>query len=252
MADYRTDIVRASDWARLPVLVAGLKLSTFLIKRTRGGQTRVFDPAAFSWIGQIESRWQAMRREAEAVVGDAGSLPRMREILPGRYTVASAWKTYMLYGYGHKVPRNCALCPETAAAVEAVPNMRTAFFSVLPPRTRLPPHVGIYRGILRYHLGLIIPDPERCGLRIEERVLRWREGQSFVFCDQYEHEAWNDTDQVRVVLFLDFLRPLPTALAALNAWVIRRIGETRFIRESGERLERLHGEADQKRLGVAG
>jgi beta-hydroxylase len=240
MAAYRTDVVRASDWVRLPALVAGLKLSTALIRRAPDGQRRVFDVSRFAWTAGLRARWREIRDEALAILARPEDLPRMQEVIPGRYSVPQDWKTFFLYGYGRKVARNCDRCPATTAAIETVPGMRTAFFSVLPPRTRLPPHVGVYRGILRYHLGLIVPDVERCGLRIGDQVLRWREGEDFVFCDQYEHEAWNDTDEHRTILFLDFLRPLPRPLHRLNAWVVRAISDTRFIRESEERLERFH------------
>ena len=37
-----------------------------------------------------------------------------------------------------------------------------------------------------------------------------------VFDDCYQHEAWNDTDGVRVVLFIDIVRPLRFPASFVN------------------------------------
>jgi aspartyl/asparaginyl beta-hydroxylase (cupin superfamily) len=104
---------------------------------------------------------------------------------------------------------NCLRCPATAAVLRAIPGVITGFFSILGPGKRLPPHYGPYRGVLRHHLALIVPEPlEKCGIRVDDQTRHWTEGQSLVFDDTYEHEAWNDTDGERVVLFLDIKRPL--------------------------------------------
>ena len=85
-------------------------------------------------------------------------------------------------------------------------------FSILEPGKHLPPHRGPYNGVLRLHLGLIVPEPrEQLGIRVENQVYRWQEGEAVIFDDAYEHEAWNKTPQTRVVLFVDFVKP--TALA---------------------------------------
>ena len=81
-------------------------------------------------------------------------------------------------------------------------------FSILEPGKRLPPHRGPYNGVLRLHLGLLIPEPrERAAIRVGPEQHHWTEGRVLIFDDAYEHEAWNETEQVRVVLFVDFERP---------------------------------------------
>ena len=96
--------------------------------------------------------------------------------------------------------------------------MTTAMFSILAPRKRIPPHDGPYKGVLRYHLGPAwCPEPARsCGDHAWAASSRTgSEGGSLVFDDTYAHEAWNDTDGTRVVLFVDVIRELrgPTAHA---------------------------------------
>ena len=82
-------------------------------------------------------------------------------------------------------------------------------FSLLAPRTRIPAHKGVANTRLVCHLPLIVP--ANCGFRCGETTREWRVGEAFVFDDTIEHEAWNDSDELRVVLILDLW---PPALAA--------------------------------------
>ena len=75
--------------------------------------------------------------------------------------------------------------------------------------------------MLRYHLGLIIPEPkEKCRIRVHDQFNEWDEGKSLIFDDTYEHEVWNDTDGYRVVLFVDFVRPIKSPFSLLNKLMV--------------------------------
>ena len=107
------------------------------------------------------------------------------------------------------------MCPQTAALMREIPGMTTAMISILSPRKHILDHRGPYKGVLRYHLGLIVPeDAEACRIRVGEDIRHWQEGKSMVFDDTFNHEVWNDTDETRVVLFVDVLRPLPVPRVA--------------------------------------
>jgi aspartyl/asparaginyl beta-hydroxylase (cupin superfamily) len=80
-----------------------------------------------------------------------------------------------------------------------------AMFSLLAPRTRIPPHTGVANTRLVCHLPLIVPAD--CGFRCGATIREWRVGESFVFDDTIEHEAWNDSDELRVVLIIDLWAP---------------------------------------------
>jgi beta-hydroxylase len=96
--------------------------------------------------------------------------------------------------------------------------MDTAFFSILPPRIHLERHRGPFNGWLRYHLGLIVPQQaSACRIQVGDETNHWNEGKSLIFDDSYFHEVWNDTDEQRVVLFVDFARPLRAPASMLNA-----------------------------------
>jgi aspartyl/asparaginyl beta-hydroxylase (cupin superfamily) len=84
-----------------------------------------------------------------------------------------------------------------------------AFFSVLKPRTHLPPHTGTTNTRSIVHLPLVVP--EGCRFRVGADVRAWEKGKAWVFDDTIEHEAWNDSDQVRIILIFDIWNPLLTA-----------------------------------------
>jgi len=100
-----------------------------------------------------------------------------------------------------------------------------AMFSLLAPRTRIPPHTGVANTRLVCHLPLIVP-PD-CGFRVGQTTREWRVGEAFVFDDTIEHEAWNDSDELRVVLIIDLWPPAlgPSDRAAI-ASVIGASGAT--------------------------
>ena len=105
-------------------------------------------------------------------------------------------------------------------------------FSILEPGKHLPPHRGPYNGVLRLHLGLIVPEPrEQLGIRVDNEIYRWREGEAVIFDDAYEHEAWNGTPHTRVVLFVDFRKPLRFPANVLNWLLLHLAVFTPFIRE---------------------
>lgn len=87
-----------------------------------------------------------------------------------------------------------------------VPGLTTAGFSRMAAGTHIKPHQGWVTTVYRAHLGLIVPDGD-CALRVGSQIRPWREGESFVFDDTVDHEAWNCSASTRTVLLVDFLRP---------------------------------------------
>jgi ornithine lipid ester-linked acyl 2-hydroxylase len=116
--------------------------------------------------------------------------------------------------------------------------MTTAMFSILSPRKHILDHRGPYKGVLRYHLGLIVPrDAQACRIRVGEDFRHWVEGESMIFDDTYNHEVWNDTDETRVVLFVDVLRPLPEPESLINRLIVKAIGYSPFVLDAKRNQE---------------
>jgi aspartyl/asparaginyl beta-hydroxylase (cupin superfamily) len=115
-------------------------------------------------------------------------------------------------------------------------------YSILEPGKRLRPHRGPYNGLLRCHLGLIIPDDgTTSGLRVDDKIYSWKVGRSLVFDDTYDHEVWNDSNEQRVVLFVDFERPLRFPINYLNRLLLFAIRLSPPMRQATRNLERYRG-----------
>jgi beta-hydroxylase len=200
--------------------------------------TPFLDQGAFPWIGQLESGFARIRAELDQVLEYREQLPNFQDISTDQLALTDddKWKTYFFFGYGFKSDTNCARCPETTSLLEQVPGLTTAFFSILSPHKKIPPHRGPWRGVIRYHLALKIPEPaDQCGISVGGEVAHWTEGRSLLFDDGYEHFAWNDTDGVRVVLFMDVLRPLHGPGDWANKALMKAIAVSPFVRDGKAR-----------------
>ena len=113
-----------------------------------------------------------------------------------------------------------------------------AFFSILAPGKHIPEHRGKHKGLIRYHLGLRVPEPkEACRIRVDNTITHWEEGKSLIFDDTYYHEVWNDTDGYRVVLFLDIERPFNFPLSWVNAAVSKLLTNSPQVKQAKENYE---------------
>jgi ornithine lipid ester-linked acyl 2-hydroxylase len=198
------------------------------------GNPPIYDNAVFPWTREIERDWRAIRAELERVLMRKDDLPGFHEISSDVSTISTdrGWKTFLLCGYGFRSEANIRACPQTWAACRKIPGLITVMFSILEPGKHLPPHRGPYNGVLRLHLGLIVPEPrDQLGIRVENQIYRWREGEAVIFDDAYEHEAWNRTEHTRVVLFVDFIKPTRQPARLLNWLLLHLAVFTPFIRE---------------------
>jgi aspartyl/asparaginyl beta-hydroxylase (cupin superfamily) len=199
---------------------------------SRDGYKTFFDNSDFSWVESVEAGTPAIRRELDVLLERREHIPNFQDLSDNQkeLTEGEQWKTFVLYGYGRPVTENCAMCPETIRVLKMIPGMKTAMFSILAPGKHIPEHCGPYKGVLRYHLGLMIPKPESlCRIRVGGDTRSWAEGKSLIFDDRYPHEAWNDSGEYRVVLFVDLLRPLPLPLALVNRLVVWAVSLTPYI-----------------------
>jgi len=198
-----------------------------IVERTlfyRDGDKTFFEPEAFPWVAGIEAEWKSIRRELDALMVRREEIPNFQDVSKAQraLTEGDQWKTFFFSSFdGKRIKENCARCPETARLLQQIPGLRQAMFSILAPRKHIPPHRGPYKGLLRYHLGLIIPGKEdSCRIRVGNDIRSWKEGKSMVFDDSNEHEVWNETDSYRVVLFVDFVRPTIFPLSMVNLLII--------------------------------
>jgi ornithine lipid ester-linked acyl 2-hydroxylase len=216
-------------------------LESGVAKVSVNGDPPIYDSASFPWAAEVESGWKKIRVELDQVMQYRDQMPSFHEILKEVTTITTDdnWKTFFLAGIGMNCEENARRCPETMKLLQKIPGMKTAFFSILSPRKHIPAHRGAYNGILRFHLGLLVPEPrEKCRIRIGNEYRHWSEGRSLIFDDTFNHEVWNDTDGYRVVLFVDFARPLKFPFHQMNETLLNIGTLAPFLREAGAKQKK--------------
>ncbi len=176
--------------------------------------------SAFAWVDALEASTEVITAELRSVMDEAeGEFQPYIAYQPGtpvnqwqELNHSKRWSSYFLWRNGQPVTEHLERCPETAKALAAVgmadigglcPN---AMFSVLAPHTLIPPHHGETNARLIVHLPLVVP--EHCLYRVGFEQRRWNVGEALIFDDSIEHEARNDSDELRVVLIFDVWNPL--------------------------------------------
>ncbi|MBB37208.1 MAG: hydroxylase [Hirschia sp.] len=181
-------------------------------------QRAVYDRSEFEWASALEAQTDMIRSEL------LGLLPREAGFRP--YLEASDetirlrdsalvnnpdWSAYYLWKQGELQDDAKRSCPRTIEALQSAPldhltgQAPSVLFSVLKPGAYIPPHNGMLNTRLICHLPLIVPD--NCGIRIGNDIINWREGELVIFDDSVEHEAWNRSDQTRVILLFEIWKP---------------------------------------------
>lgn len=119
------------------------------------------------------------------------------------------WRTYNLILFNQDVPANTKKCPITTKLLKKIPGMQSALFSFMRPGAYVPPHNDPAKGVIRYHLALKVPkEREKCFINVNGKNYHWQEGKGVLFDDVYDHWVRNESDETRVILFVDILRPL--------------------------------------------
>ncbi len=179
--------------------------------------TQFFDPANYAWVAGLEAAAPDIRAELEAVLAsDRGHKPYV-EADPSRPNKGHKllgdpnWSAFHLIKNGAPVAGNAERCPAAITALVDLPIPKIAgrspmaLFSVLKPHTHIPPHSGMLNTRLIVHLPLIVP--AGCRLRVGNDTRAVVTGKVMIFDDSIEHEAWNDSDETRVILLFEIWRP---------------------------------------------
>jgi beta-hydroxylase len=192
----------------------------------------VLENEEFPWVGEVEAAYPAIRAELEALLEHPERIPAFHQISPDQARISKGdnWKVFTFHAYGTRIEENRALCPETSKLIDQVPGLQNAWFSILAPGYHIPPHHGPTRAVVRLHLGLIVPENrESCWIRVHDQIRTWEEGKVIIFDDTYEHEVRNDTPDRRVVLFVDFDRPMDSVGSLVNRMLIYMIRISNYV-----------------------
>lgn len=200
----------------------------------------VLDVRRFEWTQLLRENWHAIRDEAIAAALDRRPAPSLASISPDHRAIApiNKWRSFFLWGYGYFIRENLERCPVTTRIVSQIPGLNSAFFSILAPGTHIPAHRGVTKGLITCHLGLIVPRDGDVRMRVSDRVMRWSEGETLIFDDTYDHEVWNDTSGTRVVLLVQFRRPLRNPGRWIANKFLNIVRRSAFVQEACANVNR--------------
>ena len=209
-------------------------LADFLARQSLVGDAPVLDSKQFPFLKPLIDNWQDIRKEVEAIL-HREAVPTFQDVSPDQMRIAkgTSWRTFILFGFGTRLEKNCRQAPLTTQLLERVPNLQTAWFSILGPGSHIPAHRGVSKGILSSHLGLIIPkDAQKCRMRVGDTINVWRPGELFVFDDTYDHEVWNDSGEERVILLFHFDRPMRVPGRILNKTFVKLLKLSAYYQDA--------------------
>lgn len=185
----------------------------------------------------LEANWKDIRQELDQILTGIERIPQFHEVDNIQRFISAKdaipWRVFGLKAFDHWIEPNCRQAPLTVELLKSMPEVSIAMFSILEGGKRIPRHFGFFRGVFRYHLGLMVPPSTagECYIICGGVRYDWTEGEGVLFDDTYWHEVWNNTNHRRVVLFLDVLRDnsLPRWLRPLNRKMYRKLaGSKRF------------------------
>jgi beta-hydroxylase len=167
-----------------------------------------YDKSDFPFLHKLEENYQVIREELLTLL-EIEQEKQWLQTFPDyvKSDQKKAWKVFTFLFFQMKSPKHALLCPKTAELIYSISEIISCDFSFMQPNTHILPHKGYTKMVLRCHLPLIVPAGEKCAIRVGEETHVWKEGELVVFDDSFEHEAWNKSDEKRVVLMFDIPNP---------------------------------------------
>lgn len=190
----------------------------------------------------LKENWTTIRAELDEVLKNIENIPKFHEVDKLQKFISAkddkAWRTFIIKGFNEWLPHNCEQVPKTTELISQLPRVSMAMFSIIDGGKHIPPHYGFFKSVLRYHLGLMIPEGE-CYILVNGEKYSWKEGEDVLFDDTYKHEVWNKTDERRVVLFIDVLREkgLPKFMQRVNRWMFRILKNSKKLQQAAKNAE---------------
>lgn len=168
-----------------------------------------YDPNDFDFLKPLVSNFSSIKKELLEVLSvnkDSQWLKTFPHYV--KSDQQKAWKVFSFLFFNMKFLSHAKLCPKTAELIYSIPQILSCDFSNIEANTKILPHKGYTKMVLRCHLPLIVPNEELCAIRIGNEIRHWKEGELLIFDDSFDHEAWNNSDSSRVVLMFDIPNPL--------------------------------------------
>jgi beta-hydroxylase len=183
--------------------------------------SRYFPAKNFDDLRPLANNWEQIKAEALVLLTmQKIRAPEINNDAGFNSFFKSGWKRFYLKWYDASHPSAERFCPRTVALLRAIPSVKAAMFAELPPGGKLNRHRDPFAGSLRYHLGLVTPNNDRCFIEVDGQRYSWKDGEGVVFDETFIHWAQNGSDMNRIILFCDIERPMHYRWAqAINRWL---------------------------------
>lgn len=192
----------------------------------------------FPQLNLLKENWETIRDEALQLYAD-GKIDYNKDQQDLTFVSFKrlGWKRFHMKWYGDFLPSALERCPKTTELIGRIPDVNSAAFTLLPPGGKLGRHRDPFASSMRYHLGLVCPTEPGCRIWVDGQEYSWKDGEDVVFDETYVHWAENTTDTTRLILFVDFTRPLHTRLMR---------GINQFMIDHAYGITASHNEPDEK------
>jgi ornithine lipid ester-linked acyl 2-hydroxylase len=191
-----------------------------------------FDKEDFKWIYNLEENYKLILEEYEVVNRENRTIDvtefskeQLKAIEP------NYWAVFPFKTFGIDIHKNRLKCPETSKLIDSIPYCTTAWFSIMKPDTNVLPHRGVFKGYLRCLICIKAPENQTLsGIFINDILYNFKKGEAVVFDDTFMHSAFNKSNQERVVLYIDFIRPMPYFLKLITLLINKIISKSSYVK----------------------
>ena len=169
----------------------------------------------------LQENWEIIRDEGNKLYNsNKTTMIKYDSDLLFKYIADDGWKKFYIKWYGPITNEALLLCPNTCKLIEQLPEITFAMFSIVEPGSSIAIHMGIFKGSLTYHLGLVCP--EDTYLIVDNIKYFWKNSEDILFDDTYLHSVKNESNESRIVLLCHIKRKMRTPIAtSINNFIIK-------------------------------
>ena len=176
---------------------------------------------------QVQNHFEILKQECLSLIEPGKLVPKAHQVDKYNNSISSddgpGWRTFYLKVYAGWFKENCEKCPQTYQLFKNMDNVTAVMFSIMEPGNTIPPHKGELKGIWRYQLPLVVPSKGRCRISVEEQSLDYQAGRGLLFDDNLTHSVINDSDEYRIILFLDIQKQASSWIRILDNFCMRLV-----------------------------
>lgn len=164
-----------------------------------------YEKEDFEWTSLLEANFEEIKKETLQFTANNKLIPYFNKSLLSKQ---NSWKTEGLLFWGYFFRRRHNAFKKTWRIAKQIPGIISFSISELDANSKIKPHNGDTNAIIRVHFPLVVPAGlPACSFTVKGETRAWEEGKVLLFNDAQVHEAQNLTNEKRLVLLIDVIRP---------------------------------------------